>query len=82
VLPRGPDTSELEVKAPVFTKPYWTPFFSGSSRKHGAGAGQLLLTPSGEQFKYMLHLDFKATNNMAEYETLIFGLSTALSLGV
>jgi ribonuclease HI len=30
----------------------------------------------------MVHLDFKATNNMAEYETLLFGLSTTLSLGV
>jgi hypothetical protein len=30
----------------------------------------------------MVHLDFKATNNMTEYVTLIFGLSTALSLGV
>jgi ribonuclease HI len=30
----------------------------------------------------MVHLDFKETNNMAEYEALIFGLSTALALGV
>jgi ribonuclease HI len=30
----------------------------------------------------MVHLDFNATNNMAEYEALIFRLSTALSLGV
>jgi ribonuclease HI len=30
----------------------------------------------------MVHLDFKATNNMAEFEALIFGLSTVLSLGV
>jgi ribonuclease HI len=30
----------------------------------------------------MVHLDFKATNNMVEYEALIFVLSTALSLGV
>jgi ribonuclease HI len=44
--------------------------------------GALLLTPNGEQFKYMVHLEFKATNNMAEYETLIFGLSTTLSLRV
>jgi ribonuclease HI len=29
----------------------------------------------------MVHLEFKATNNMAEYEALIFGLSTALSHG-
>jgi ribonuclease HI len=44
--------------------------------------GALLLTPVGEHFKYMVHLEFKATNNMAEYEALIFGLNTALSLGV
>jgi ribonuclease HI len=44
--------------------------------------GVLVLTPDAEQFKYVVHLDFKATNNMAEYEALIFWLSTALSLGV
>jgi ribonuclease HI len=44
--------------------------------------GVLLLTLDGEQFKYMVHLEFNATNNMVEYEALIFGLSTALSLGV
>jgi ribonuclease HI len=30
----------------------------------------------------MVHLDIKATNNMAEYEALLFGLSTTLLLGV
>jgi ribonuclease HI len=30
----------------------------------------------------MVHLEFKATNNMAEYEDLIFGLSVALSLWI
>jgi hypothetical protein len=30
----------------------------------------------------MVHLEFKATNNMAEYEALIFDLSVALSLGI
>jgi ribonuclease HI len=32
--------------------------------------------------KYMVHLEFKATNNMAEYEALIFSLSAVLSLGI
>jgi hypothetical protein len=77
--PGGSDIGEPEVKALVFTEPHGTLFFDGSSCKQGAGAGVLLLTPSGEQFKYMVHLDFKATNNMVEYETLIFGLSNALS---
>jgi ribonuclease HI len=47
-----------------------------------AGAGVVLIDPNGEQVKYMVLLDFEATNNMAEYEALIFGLTVALSLGV
>jgi ribonuclease HI len=42
----------------------------------------VLIDPSGDQVKYMVRLGFKATNNMAEYEALIFGLSAALSLGI
>jgi hypothetical protein len=80
--PGGPDDSEQEPRSPVFTGPRWTLFFDGSSHKQGAGAGVLLLSLQGDQFKYMVHLYFKATNNMAEYEALLFGLSTTLSLGV
>jgi ribonuclease HI len=42
----------------------------------------VLVGPDGDQLNYVVRLEFKATNNMAEYEALIFGLSTALSLGV
>jgi ribonuclease HI len=42
----------------------------------------LLLTPSGDHFKYMVHLDIKTTNDMVEYGALIFGLNTVLSLRV
>ena len=42
----------------------------------------VLIDPNGNQLKYMVHLEFKATNNMAEYEALIFGLTQALTLGV
>jgi hypothetical protein len=41
----------------------------------------VLIDPHGEQVKYMVHLDFETTKNMAEYEVLIFGLTVALSLG-
>jgi ribonuclease HI len=57
-------------------------FFDDSSCKQGAGARFLLLTPNGEEFKYKVHLNFNTTNNMVEYEALIFGLSTTLPLGV
>jgi ribonuclease HI len=80
--PGGPDDSEPEPRALVFTEPHWTLFFDDSSRKQGAGAGVLLLAPHGDQFIYMVHIDFKATNNKAEYEALLFGLSKTLSLGV
>ena len=42
----------------------------------------VLIDPNGDLLKYMVHLEFKATNNMVEYEALIFGLTQALSLGV
>jgi hypothetical protein len=44
----GPDDNAPEPQAPVFTRPHWTLFFDGSSRKLGAGVGALLLTPDGE----------------------------------
>jgi hypothetical protein len=80
--PRGPDGSAPEPPPLAFTSPHLTLFFNGSLRKQRARAGALLLTPDEEQFKYTVHLEFKETNNMAEYEALIFELSTALSLGV
>jgi ribonuclease HI len=57
-------------------------FFDGSTRNKKAGAGVVHIDPNGEQVKYMVFLDFEATNNMAEYETMIFRLTVALSLGV
>jgi hypothetical protein len=63
--PGGPDSSVPEPPASTFTNPHWTIFFDGSSCKQGVGARALLLTLDGEQFKYMLHLNIKATNNMA-----------------
>jgi hypothetical protein len=84
--PGGPDPDSnptpAEPRAPVFTEPHWTLFFDRSARQQGGGAGVVLIDPSGDQVKYMVHLEFKAINNMAEYEALIFGLTAALSLGI
>jgi hypothetical protein len=84
--PGGPDPDSdptpTEPRAPIFIEPHWTPFFDGSTCQQGGGAGVVLIDPSGDQVKYMVLLEFKATNNMEEYEALIFGLSTVLSLGI
>jgi ribonuclease HI len=66
----------------IFIEPHWTLFFDGSARQQSAGAGVVLADPGENQLQYVVRLEFKATNNMAEYEALIFGLSAALSLGV
>jgi hypothetical protein len=76
------DPTPAEPRGPVFTEPHWTLYFDGFARQQVGGAGVILIDPSRDQVKYMVHLEFKATNNMAEYEALIFGLSTALSLGI
>ena len=41
----------------------------------GAGTGVFLISPKGEQLKYVLQLLFKVTNKVAEYEALIQGLT-------
>jgi ribonuclease HI len=78
----APDPTPAECRGPIFTKPHWTLFFDGSVRQQSAGAGVVLVDPGGNQLQYVVRLEFKATNNMAEYEALIFGLSAVLSLGV
>jgi ribonuclease HI len=84
--PGGPDPDSdptpVEPRGPVFTEPHWMLFFDGSTCHQVGRAGVVLIDPNGDQVKYMVHLEFKATNNMAEYEALIFGLSATLSLGI
>jgi ribonuclease HI len=81
-LDPAPDPISAERRGPIFTEPHWTLFLDGSARQQSAGAGVVLADPGGNQLQYVVRLEFKATNNMAEYEALIFGLSAALSLGV
>ena len=47
----------------------------------GARASIVLMAPSGLCTKYAARLEFKATNNIAEYEGLILGLNKAKALG-
>nr|CAE05823.1 OSJNBa0028M15.15 [Oryza sativa Japonica Group] len=56
--------------------------FDGALNSQGAGAGFILTSPSGDQFKHAIHLNFRATNNTAEYEGLLAGIREAAALGV
>jgi ribonuclease HI len=57
-------------------------YFDGSLKLEGAGAGVLLISPMGEQLKYVLQIFWKVSNNEAEYEALLHGLYLAPSLGI
>jgi ribonuclease HI len=57
-------------------------YFDGSLNLEGAGAGVLLISPTGEQLKYILQIFWKVSNNEAEYEALLHGLCLAASLSI
>src|SRR3954469_6144190 len=49
----------------------WLMYFDGAFSLQGAGAGVLLIGPTGEHLKYIVQMHFpkeQATNNTAEYE--------------
>jgi hypothetical protein len=63
----------------------WIMYFDGAFMLKGAGAGVLLLAPTGEHLKYVLQMHFpreQATNNTAEYEGLLASLRIAIGLGI
>jgi ribonuclease HI len=57
-------------------------YFDGSLKLEGAGARVLLISPKGEQLKYVLQIFWKVSNNETEYEPLLHGLRLAISLGI
>ncbi|XP_056691954.1 uncharacterized protein [Spinacia oleracea] len=59
----------------------WTLFVDGSSNFRGAGLGVVLKSPQGDMIAQAICCDFKATNNEAEYEALIAGMTLAMELG-
>jgi ribonuclease HI len=61
---------------------HWIMYFDGALNLEGAGAGVLLISPQGEQLKYVLQIHYKASNNSAGFEALIHGLRIAVSLGI
>jgi ribonuclease HI len=69
--------------SPLKERPeHWIMYFDGTLNLEGAGADVLLISPHGEQLKYVLQIHYKASNNGAEYEALIHRLRIAMSLGI
>ena len=54
----------------------------GSSNPKGSGVGIVLEGPNDILIEKFLHFAFKTSNNQAEYEAIIVGLSLAREVGV
>ncbi|XP_056695833.1 uncharacterized protein [Spinacia oleracea] len=80
----SPDLERIaddEVKLINNIEEIWTLFVDGSSNFRGAGLGVVLKSPQGDMIAHAICYDFKATNNEAEYEALIAGMTLATELG-
>jgi ribonuclease HI len=72
---------ENQLPTPTERPEHWVMYFDGSLKLEGAGAGVLLISPMGEQLKYVLQF-WKVSNNEAEYEALLHEPHLAVSLGI
>ena len=59
----------------------WKVFVDGASNAMGVGVGIVIATPEGIRLEHSFRLGFRASNNEAEYETLLAGLRTVLGIG-
>jgi ribonuclease HI len=73
---------ENQLPTPTERLEHWVMYFVGSLKLEGTGVGVLLISPTGEQLKYVLQIFWKVSNNEAEYEALLHGLRLAASLGI
>ena len=60
----------------------WKLSVDGASNAQGSGAGLILTSLEGIDIEYALRFGFRASNNEAEYESVIAGLNLAHSLEV
>ena len=74
--------TEIQMPRPVIDQEYWTIYFDGSLMKKSAGMGLVFVSPLGVRMRYMVHIHFPSSNNVAEYGALINGLRITIELGI
>ena len=56
--------------------------FDGSKMRTCLVVGIVVTSPKGDKLKYTLKIHFAASNNVAEYEALIFGLRLTKEISI
>ncbi|XP_065616570.1 uncharacterized protein LOC136061979 [Quercus suber] len=60
---------------------HWEAYVDGTANQKGSGVGLVLISPEGIIIEKALRLGFSATNNEAEYEALLMGMSMVQKIG-
>ncbi|XP_065624488.1 uncharacterized protein LOC136065344 [Quercus suber] len=60
---------------------HWEAYVDGAANQKGSGVGLVLISPEGIIIEKALRLGFSATNNEAEYEALLMGMSMVQKMG-
>jgi ribonuclease HI len=60
---------------------WWKVYVDGASNSKGSGTGIVIITPDETVIEHSIRLDFKTSNNEAEYEAVLAGLNSAKTLG-
>ena len=61
--------------------PFWKVYVDGAANQRGSGVGLILISSEGFIIEKSLRLGFSATNNEAEYEALLEGVSMVQRMG-
>ena len=59
----------------------WKVYVDGATNQKGSGVGIVLISPKKITIEKLLRLGFSATNNEAEYEALLMGMTMVQKMG-
>jgi ribonuclease HI len=74
--------TDTQLPPPQIQAECWTLYFDGWVMKIGTGAGLIFIEPLGEHMRYAVRLHFPTSNNMAEYEALLYDLRITIETGI
>ena len=60
---------------------WWKIYVDGASNAKGSGTGVVIITLDETVIEQSIRLDFKTSNNEAEYKAVLAGLNSAKTLG-
>ena len=74
----GKSVGAISLQEPLF----WKVYVDGAVNQRGSRVGLVLVSPEQITIKKSLRLGFSATNNEAEYEALLEGMSMVHRMGL